>query len=35
VPMLSPPGTATSASPSRATSGPRTQIEARIRRTRS
>jgi len=34
-PMLSPPGSATSASPQRDTNGPRTQIEARILRTRS
>ena len=34
-PMASPPGSATSASDTRATSGPRTFIEARILRTRS
>ena len=34
-PMLSPPGSATLARPVRASSGPRTQIEARILRTSS
>ena len=34
-PMASPPGSATRALPQRATSGPRTLIEARILRTRS
>ena len=34
-PMASPPGSATRAEPQRATSGPRTLIEARILRTRS
>ena len=34
-PMASPPGSATRAEPQRATSGPSTLIEARIRRTRS
>ena len=34
-PMASPPGSATRALPHRATSGPSTLIEARIRRTRS
>ena len=35
LPMLSPPGRATSASPQRASSGPSTLIEARSLRTRS
>ena len=35
LPMLSPPGSATRASPQRATSGPSTLIDARIRRTSS
>ena len=34
-PIASPPGSATRAEPQRATSGPSTLIEARIRRTRS
>ena len=34
-PIWSPPGMATSAAPQRAISGPSTQIEARMRRTRS
>ena len=34
-PMASPPGSATFASPVRASSGPSTQIEPRIRRTSS
>jgi hypothetical protein len=34
-PMASPPGRATRAEPQRATSGPRTLIDARMRRTRS
>ncbi len=34
-PIASPPGSATSAAPQRAMSGPSTQIEARMRRTRS
>ena len=34
-PMASPPGSATSASPVRATNGPRTAIDALIRRTKS